>query len=159
MRTVMYHPSPIGMLAIEEDGMGICRVAMECPSVFRPEVCIGSTPLLECAAGQLDEYFSGQRQEFDLPLSLEGTPFQKKVWEALCAIPHGETRSYGEIARQVGSPKAGRAVGMANHNNPVIIIVPCHRVIGQDGSLTGYGSGLEVKRFLLDLERHGAKNR
>lgn len=122
-------------------------------------LCFGSVPedrscaLLEEAAKQLREYFAGERRHFGLPLSPEGTAFQRKVWRALCDIPCGETRSYGQIAAAVGSPGASRAVGMANNRNPIAIIIPCHRVIGADGSLTGYGGGLDKKEFLLRHER------
>jgi methylated-DNA-[protein]-cysteine S-methyltransferase len=105
------------------------------------------------AVEQLESYFAGERTEFDLNLDLAGTVFQRRVWEALLTIPYGETRSYGEIARQIGSPGAFRAVGLANGHNPVGIIVPCHRVIGSNGSLTGYGGGLDRKRALLDMEK------
>ena len=116
----------------------------------------GTSPLLEEAARQLQEYFAGCRREFSLPLAPRGTEFQRQVWHALEGIPYGETRTYGEIARAIGKPKACRAVGMANHRNPLSILVPCHRVVGADGSLTGYGGGLEAKQFLLELEkRHG----
>jgi len=101
---------------------------------------------------QLDEYFAGQRKEFDLPLESKGTEFQKRVWQNLLKIPYGETRSYREIAEMSNSPKGYRAVGMANNRNPIAIIVPCHRVIGTDGSLTGFGGGMESKEFLLKLE-------
>jgi methylated-DNA-[protein]-cysteine S-methyltransferase len=101
---------------------------------------------------QLAEYFAGRRTAFGLPLAMAGSPFQRRVWRALQEIPYGETTSYGEIARRVGVPSAPRAVGVANGQNPVAVIVPCHRVIGADGSLTGYGGGLERKRRLLDLE-------
>ena len=110
-------------------------------------------PLIRAAACQLEEYFAGRRQCFDVPLELEGTRFQKRVWEALTAIPYGETTSYGALAGALGNPRAVRAVGRANGANPVAIIVPCHRVIAADGTLCGYGGGLERKRFLLDLER------
>jgi methylated-DNA-[protein]-cysteine S-methyltransferase len=103
-------------------------------------------------ARQLREYFDGKRRDFDIPLDVEGTEFQMKVWNALCKIPFGRTASYADIARQIGNPKAMRAVGMANGRNPVSIVVPCHRVIGADGSLTGYGGGLDRKKVLLDLE-------
>jgi len=107
------------------------------------------------ARRQIHEYLAGERRTFDLKLDPQGTPFQKRVWQALLQIPYGETCSYEEIARVVGSPQAQRAVGMANHNNPIIITIPCHRVIGKNGSLTGYGAGLELKQYLLDLEsRH-----
>lgn len=101
---------------------------------------------------QLLEYFHGKRTNFELPLQMEGTPFQKKVWKELLRIPYGETRSYVEIATAIGNPKAARAVGMANHHNPIAIIVPCHRVIGKDGKLVGYASGLAIKKQLLELE-------
>jgi len=109
-------------------------------------------PLVAAAARQLAEYFAGRRHEFDLPLDAHGTTFQKRVWNALRRIPYGQTRSYGDIARAAGSPKGARAVGMANHNNPIGIVVPCHRVIASDGSLGGYGGGVDFKRRLLDLE-------
>ena len=108
------------------------------------------------AASELSEYASGRRKEFTVPLDTQGTPFQQKVWKALCAIPYGETRSYGEIARQVGNPKAARAVGMANHENPVALIVPCHRVIAGDGSLGGYAGGLARKSRILEMEKSNA---
>ena len=104
------------------------------------------------AAKQLMAYFSGELTSFDLPLAPEGTPFQRRVWAALQTIPYGQTRSYGELARQIGSESASRAVGLANGKNPIALVIPCHRVIGADGSLTGYGGGLDRKRFLLDLE-------
>jgi len=102
---------------------------------------------------QLSEYFEGKRTRFELPLDVEGTPFQKSVWNQLLQIPYGETRSYGDIAKALGKPAASRAVGMANHNNPVAIVIPCHRVVGQNGSLTGYAGGLHLKEQLLSIER------
>lgn len=102
--------------------------------------------------GELHQYFAGQRRRFDFPLDLRGTEFQRACWNALLAIPYGETRSYAEIARAVGRPRGFRAVGMANNRNPVAIVVPCHRVIASDGTLCGYGGGLEIKRKLLNLE-------
>ncbi|WP_406726992.1 methylated-DNA--[protein]-cysteine S-methyltransferase [Streptomyces sp. GD-15H] len=105
---------------------------------------------------QLAAYFAGESKTFDLPLHLDGTPFQRRVWQQLQQIPYGETRSYGELAQALGNPKASRAVGLANGRNPVSIIVPCHRVIGAGGSLTGYGGGLDRKRRLLDFERGAA---
>lgn len=109
------------------------------------------------AARQLGDYFAGKRHSFDLPLAPTGTPFQRDVLAALQQIPYGETRSYGELAKAVGRPKASRAVGAANGRNPLPIVIPCHRAIGSDGSLTGFGGGLETKRFLLDLERRNAR--
>lgn len=113
----------------------------------------GRTGLTDKVFQQITEYLNGQRREFDFPYLLRGTEFQQKVWRALCAIPYGETRTYGEIAAQVGSPKAYRAVGMVNHQNPILIAVPCHRVIGVNGKLVGYGSGLDMKEALLQLEK------
>ena len=111
------------------------------------------TPLIKKAARQLEEYFEGKRKVFDLPLTFHGTAFKEKVWKALLSIPYGETRCYGEIASLINNPKASRAVGKANNTNQIAIIVPCHRVIGHDGSLTGYTGGLELKQKLLDLEK------
>ena len=111
------------------------------------------SPLQREVDKQMREYFEGKRKEFDLPLRPEGTVFQKKVWNALLEIPFGETRSYQDIANAVGSPKACRAVGMANHQNPIIIVIPCHRVIGKNGKLVGYGGGLSMKEKLLLLEK------
>ena len=147
-----YIETPIGDVCVADDGEGISDLYF-----VREEKEIDAkakeTPLLKKASLQLDEYFSGKRHDFDLPLSLHGTDFQMAVWEALLTIPYSETRSYKEIAEQIGRPKAYRAVGMANNRNPVSIIVPCHRVIGSDGSLVGYGGGLPLKDFLLRNER------
>jgi methylated-DNA-[protein]-cysteine S-methyltransferase len=109
--------------------------------------------VLTDAMGQLEAYFAGQRTHFDVAMSLAGTQFQQRVWNALRTIPYGQTESYGLLARKLGTPAASRAVGLANGRNPISIIVPCHRVVGSTGQLTGYGGGLERKRFLLDLER------
>lgn len=109
--------------------------------------------LVKKCKSELEEYFSGMRKSFDLPLRFEGTDFQKQVWQQLGKIPYGETRTYGEIAELIGKPKAARAIGMANHNNPILILAACHRVIGADGSLTGYAAGIEAKRYLLELEK------
>ena len=111
-----------------------------------------STRLLQPYSSELEEYFAGKRREFAFPLDLRGTDFQRDCWRALLAIPYGETRSYADIARAVGKPNAFRAVGMANNRNPVAIVVPCHRVIASNGTLCGYGGGLDVKRKLLELE-------
>jgi len=110
------------------------------------------TPLLKRAARELGEYFEGRRKVFGFPIQPSGTAFQKKVWDAVSAIPYGETRTYKEIAVQAGNPLAARAVGMANNRNPIVIVIPCHRVIGHNGALTGYGGGLDVKEYLLALE-------
>ena len=143
-----YMDSDIGTIWLEANDGGITRVAF----AGKAEDDTASCALLDEAARQLREYLDGSRRDFDLPLSLHGTPFQIAVWAALRQIPYGEVRSYGDIARAIGKPGAARAVGMANHRNPIAIIIPCHRVIGADGSLTGYGGGLDRKRFLLTLE-------
>ena len=111
------------------------------------------TPLIKEAYRQLSEYLMGKRKRFDLPLNPRGTEFQQQVWKALCDIPHGETRSYKQIAETIGNPKAVRAVGMANNRNPLLIVIPCHRVIGANGKLVGYGAGIEKKEYLLKLEK------
>ena len=141
-------PSPVGHLRIDVTDDAISAVNRTAEELLSP-----ATPLLAECARQLDAYFAGQLTAFDLPLHMAGTPFRMKVWQALCAIPYGETRSYGDLARMIGQPGASRAVGGANHHNPICIIVPCHRVIGADGSLTGYGEGLDMKEYLLELER------
>lgn len=112
-----------------------------------------SSPLSDLGAAQLREYFEGERKVFDLPLKISGTPFQEMVWGELLKIPYGETRSYKDIATSIGNPKASRAVGMANNRNKIAIIIPCHRVIGANGSLTGYAGGLDIKEKLLLLEK------
>jgi methylated-DNA-[protein]-cysteine S-methyltransferase len=117
------------------------------------QVILQETTLIHAAYQQLLEYFSGQRKNFDIPIEMEGTPFQKKVWEALLSIPYGETRSYEDIAYQIGSPKACRAVGGANNRNRIMIVVPCHRVIGKNGRLVGYACGIDSKELLLDIEK------
>ena len=117
----------------------------------------GRTALTDLVFRQVNEYLAGQRRTFDFPYVLRGTEFQQRVWRALCEIPYGETRTYGEVAAAVGSPRAYRAVGMANHQNPILIAVPCHRVIGADGRLVGYGSGLDMKEALLRLEKRAAQ--
>ncbi len=111
-------------------------------------------PFLVAAAEQLGEYFAGSRQDFDLPLDPVGTDFQRSAWQALRTIPYGQTVSYGEQARRIGHPKAVRAIGAANGRNPISIVVPCHRVVGSDGSLTGFAAGTDIKAWLLDHERH-----
>lgn len=155
-RVGIWMDSPIGTLSVAEDGAGICDVylgALEGLSSTESDVREQETPLLAEARRQLTEYFAGTRREFSLPLSLHGTEFQIKDWKALQEIPYGETRSYKQIAERIGSPKAFRAVGMANNKNRIAIIIPCHRVIGADGSLVGYGGGMDKKIWLLELEK------
>lgn len=139
--------SPIGPLTLVEEDGAIVQLLF---GAYGPDG--EKTTGLSAAERQLMEYFSGTRREFDLPLNPAGTEFQKAVWKALGEIPYGETRSYKEIARMLNRPKAFRAVGMANHCNPIPVIIPCHRVVGSDGSLTGYAGGLVAKRILLHLE-------
>ena len=144
--------SPIGTVQLRGTDSALTGVFME-PHPHHPADAVQDDAPLREVRQQLEEYFAGERQEFSLTLEADGTDFQRSVWQALREIPFGETMSYGEIARRIGNPGAVRAVGLANGRNPISIIVPCHRVIGADGSLTGYGGGLERKRFLLALEK------
>ncbi len=149
--------SPVGELTLVADARGLAAILWENdkPDRVRLGALIENPdhPILLETERQLGEYFAGARRSFDVPLSFAGTDFQKRVWAALLAIPFGETRSYGEIAEQLGAPGASRAVGAANGRNPISIIAPCHRVVGSNGKLTGFAGGLEAKAFLLDLER------
>ena len=146
--------SPIGELTLASDGEALTGLYMT-EQRHRPELPAANgddDAVLAAAREQLAEYFAGERREFDLPLRPGGTPFQRAVWDALREIPYGETAGYGELANRLGRPGAARAVGLANGRNPIAIVVPCHRVIGAAGALTGYGGGLERKRYLLSLE-------
>lgn len=147
--------SPIGVLKISEENNRITGVDLqrENTDVVVTQRYQQHTDLLYEAYKQLNEYFAGRRREFELPLYFRGTAFQQTVWRELQKIPYGETRSYADIAIGIGNPKAVRAIGQANHRNPIMIIVPCHRVINKNGTLGGFGCGLEVKKFLLDLEK------
>ena len=151
-----YMPSPVGRLTLIAGNKGLAAVLWENDRPNRVHAKAEEEneqhPVLLEAERQLQEYFAGNRNSFSLPLDMIGTPFQQQVWEALTTIPHGETRNYQQIANQLGNPKAVRAVGAANGRNPVSIIVPCHRVIGTNGSLTGFAGGLEAKAYLLSLE-------
>lgn len=142
-------PSPVGPLRITATDRAVTRIGFG----GTPDGTDADTPLLRQAERELGEYFAGDRRTFTLPLAPAGTPFQLAVWEALRQIPYGQTRSYKEIAREVGRPAACRAVGMANHRNPIAIVIPCHRVVGSDGKLAGYAGGTETKRRLLTLEQ------
>jgi methylated-DNA-[protein]-cysteine S-methyltransferase len=147
--------SPIGELLLLGDEQTLHGLYMQGgrkPMRVAPDWQRSATPFA-LATAQLHEYFDGQRVAFDLPLQMRGTPFERRVWSALQDIPYGETESYGELAQRIGQPSAPRAVGLANGRNPISVIVPCHRVIGADGSLTGYGGGVERKRALLELEQ------
>ena len=142
----------VGWIRIEEDENMIVRLEFVDAAVEDADQCGDDTPLLLEAFRQLDEYFCGSRKKFDLPLKLRGTEFQKRVWHELLKIPYGETASYKDVAIRIGNPGAARAVGMANHNNPIAIIVPCHRVITAGGRFGGYAGGLDLKNKLLVLE-------
>ncbi len=149
---VLLRDYPIGTLGLMDDGQGLSRVFLWREDVLPGGWPEGETPLTAQGAAELDEYFSGRRKAFSVVLSPHGTAFQRSVWQALRAVPYGQTRSYGQIASAVGRPRAARAVGMANHDNPLLIFTPCHRIVGSSGALTGFACGLEVKRRLLELE-------
>ena len=146
--------SPVGALFLASDGEAITELFMEKHKGGPKPIdnWLRDDGLFREAAGQLRAYFAGELTEFDLPLATGGAPFQQRVWAELRKIPYGSTISYGELARRVGDPKASRAVGAANGSNPISIIIPCHRVIGSNGRLTGYGGGIERKKFLLEFE-------
>lgn len=158
--TLYWHEldSPIGRLLLAGDGESLIQVCFQSgPRPQHPaDGWVADATPFRLAIAQLGEYFAGRRQKFDLPLAPRGTDFQRRVWRALTEIPYGRTISYGELARRIGQPSASRAVGLANGANPLPIVVPCHRVIGADGSLTGFGGGLPIKRKLLALESAGA---
>lgn len=147
-------PSPAGVLLIVADATGLRSIFTPSHKGFREPLAHWreDDAALRPARDQLAAYFRGELQRFSLPLHPQGTPFQLRVWKLLLEIPYGETTSYGELARKLGSPSACRAVGLANGKNPISFVIPCHRVIGKDGSLTGYGGGLEMKRRLLSME-------
>ena len=149
-------PSPVGTLTAVATDAGLRAVLWPGDERvgFDPEpVESVDHPVLDAVAEQLAQYFAGDRVDFDVPLDLRGTDFQLAVWQALAEIPFGQTSTYGDQAERIGRPKAARAVGAANGQNPVSIVLPCHRIVGKDGSLTGFGGGLDTKRFLLDHER------
>jgi methylated-DNA-[protein]-cysteine S-methyltransferase len=155
MNAFSYFESPIGRLLLTSDGTALTGLYMEpsrkaqCTDGWMEDVTVAP---LSATVRQLTEYFDGTRREFDLPLRLQGTTFQTRVWRELTEIPYGQTWSYGQLAKRIDKPSASRAVGLANGRNPISILVPCHRVIGADGSLTGYGGGIERKRWLLAHE-------
>jgi methylated-DNA-[protein]-cysteine S-methyltransferase len=158
MNSYCHFESPIGRLLLTSDGEALTGLYMEpshktqCTEGWLHDGGAGALP---ATVRQLSEYFKGARRDFDLPLRLQGTAFQQRVWQELTEIPFGETWSYGQLAKRIGKPSASRAVGLANGSNPIAVIVPCHRVIGTDGTLTGYGGGLERKRWLLAHEGLG----
>ena len=151
--------SPVGTLRLISGERGLRAILWGAEDVVRiasideADLVEGATPVLDEAATQLEEYFAGTRREFDLPLDPLGTPFQHSAWMVLRTIPYGTTMSYGQQARQLGDPNKARAVGAANGKNPLSIVVPCHRVIGSGGQLTGFAAGVEIKSWLLDHER------
>jgi methylated-DNA-[protein]-cysteine S-methyltransferase len=150
-------PSPVGALTLVASDRGLVAILWEDDDPARVRLSLREErhdhPVLAQTAQQLTAYFAGTLQDFAVPLDFRGTDFQQKVWAALCTIPFGETRSYGDIARAIGHPTASRAVGAANGRNPISIIAPCHRVVGTNGALTGFAGGVEVKRWLLDFEQ------
>lgn len=167
MRKGFFYQTKLGKMFIAEDDQGISEVTL-CRDIIpgaedsmgkdigllkSKEYLLEETLLIRETAAQLEQYFDGKRKDFSVKLNPKGTDFQKKVWEALQAIPYGETRSYRQIAEAVGNSKASRAVGMANHHNPIMCIVPCHRVIGASGNLVGYAGGLDIKAQLLSMEK------
>lgn len=151
MRHVYFCDTDLGRVAIVDTDGALSHLEMA-DRLLLPDAQPGETPLTREAARQLREYIAGERKAFDLPLAPEGSAFQQRVWAALQTVPYGQTRSYGEIAAAVGNPNGARAVGNANRNNPLWIVVPCHRVVGVRGNLVGYAGGLALKRRLLELE-------
>lgn len=149
MYNIFFYETDIGTIGIREDGQYITNIYF---SKFNTEDNILETDLIISGIMQINEYIQGKRKKFDLPLNLEGTEFQKKVWNELKNIPYGETRSYKDIAVEIGNEKASRAIGMANNKNPIPILIPCHRVIGANGKLVGYRGGLDIKEKLLNIE-------
>lgn len=158
MKKAYYYETKIGKILIAEDDIGITDLSLAedfSETLFQSEFILQETELIKEAARQLKEYLVGERTEFTVKLNPVGTEFQRKVWKALKEIPYGETRSYKQIAMATGNEKASRAVGMANHNNPIMCMIPCHRVIGANGKLVGYAGGLQIKELLLNLESKG----
>ena len=153
-----YEETRFGRIGIREQADSIVRLYLR-GEIAEKGVCQWRSALLADAFRQLREYFDGFRTRFDLPLAPQGTAFMRSVWNALCTIPYGQTVSYREVAAQIGNPRAVRAVGMANHRNPIPILIPCHRVIGSHGDLVGYAGGLDLKAALLKLELCGLRNR
>lgn len=155
MKNIFFYSTSIGKIGIADNGSAITNLYFDSENVPQGAT-VQETALIKNAVAQLNEYFAGKRKVFDIPLAMDGTTFQKTVWNALIAIPYGETRSYKEIAESIGCPKACRAVGMANNKNPLAVFIPCHRVIGTNGKLVGYAGGLDVKERLLGMEKQHA---
>ncbi len=156
MNILWYYKFPIGIIGIAEDDNGITNIFFDNDNncIDKSNFILMETTLINKTANQLYEYFNHKRKIFDVPLSIHGTEFQNKVWLSLVKIPYGETKSYQDIAKNIGNEKACRAVGNANNKNPICIIIPCHRVIGKNMSLTGYAGGIHIKKYLLDLEKN-----
>jgi len=154
--TYLYHSNICDFAPVEENGSIIA--IDHTPDKLKKDAVIKETRLIREASRQIFEYFDQNRVKFDLPIDFCGTEFQEKVWRELMNIPYGQTRSYGDIAKNIGSPKAARAVGMANNKNPLPIIIPCHRVIGANGKLVGYAPGLDIKEKLLNIEKSFGKD-
>ncbi len=152
MKYIKYMNTKIGNIAILEENKKIIEIQIN-KDIEDSNIMEEDTPLLKETEKQLEEYLEGKRKTFDVPLNPKGTKFMKEVWTALQDIPYGEVRTYQQIAEKVGNPKAARAVGMANHKNPIPIIIPCHRVIGTNGKLVGYALGMDMKKFLLEWEK------
>ncbi len=152
MKSLFFYQTDIGEIGIAENGQAITNIYFQGESVPK-DMVLNETNLIKEAIRQLNSYFAGELKKFELPLAPEGTEFMRSVWKALCEIPYGKTFSYKDIAQNIGNPKAVRAVGNANNRNPIPIIIPCHRVIGSNGKLVGYGGGLGIKKYLLDLEK------
>lgn len=154
MKRAYFYETELGRIGIAENGAAVTNVFFK--NTVQPEGYeVQETALLNRAAGELREYFAGKRDTFDIPLAPEGSAFEKRVWNALLEIPYGQTRSYAQIAARIGNPRACRAVGRANGRNPISIFIPCHRVIGTNGTLTGYAGGLDMKKILLQIENSG----
>lgn len=151
MQVYYEYDTPFGKITVISDGKAVIAVKREGHII--PEGKKEADTFTDMAAKQLDEYFAGKRKGFDVPICPRGTDFQRSAWAALQKIPYGETRSYKQVAEMLGNPDASRAVGMANNKNPIWIIIPCHRVIGSNGSLVGYAGGTDMKRRLLELEK------
>jgi methylated-DNA-[protein]-cysteine S-methyltransferase len=152
---IFYYNTAIGQTGIAEHDGRISHLFLPEDTLPRDGSRVCETPLLKSAAAQLQSYLQGDLSAFSLPLAPVGTPFMLQVWACLCKIPYGQTTSYQEIANRIGSPRAARAVGLANHRNPIPIFIPCHRVVGANGALTGYRGGLELKQRLLAIEKKG----
>lgn len=153
MKNVYFYNTEAGKIMIADNGIAVTNIYFKDEASLKDDYVINETELIKKTYKELKEYFQGKRKSFDIPLEASGTEFQKKCWDALLKIPYGETRTYGQIAKSIGNPKACRAVGLSNNRNPISIIIPCHRVIGAGGKLVGYAGGLEVKEYLLKLER------